>query len=44
MDHTYTTILLYFIILNNSYHTETSNTVLDHVTVEHFVLVSPTDS
>jgi hypothetical protein len=37
-------ILLYFIILNTLYGIETSNTVLDHVTVEHFVLVSPLDS
>ena len=37
-------ILFYFIILNNSFCTETSNTVLDHVTVEHFVLILPLDS
>jgi hypothetical protein len=30
------TILLYFIMLNNSYCAETSNTVLDHVIVVHF--------
>jgi len=30
------TILLYGIILNNSHCAETSNTVLDHVTVVHF--------
>jgi len=32
----HTTILLHFIILNNSYHAQTSNTVLDHVIVVHF--------